>query len=115
MAQQFNDPKTFAIDTELISPPEHFKLLITHLEAYKNDYVSREIKAKGMSEKYKKGLPQGQALEVKNVFDRYDKERIAFGHHIVMIREIMLEVWEKMSKPEQAEFAEYRDELANAK
>lgn len=115
MPTQYNDPKGFSIDLDLLAPADHFKLLIRHLDAYKNDYVSREIKAKGMSEKYKHGLPQGQAVEVRNIFDRYDKERLAFGHHIEMIREIMFEVWEKMSKDERKEFAAFEKEIVKSK
>jgi len=110
---QLEEPKAYKTDHDILSASDHFKLLVTHLDAYKNDYVAREIKANAIAKRYLIGTAEkAAAVQMKNNYDQYKKERDALGRHISVIREIMLEVWEKLTPEEQKEVAKFQDDLA---
>jgi hypothetical protein len=105
------EPKEFAVDHDVMSPIDHFKLLVTQLDAFKNDYVNREIRAGALAQKYVRGVPKTKASGLLMQYNNYCDEVNAFADHIYKIRVIMSEVWPKLDADQQAEMAAYKGDL----
>lgn len=83
-----------------MSPFEHFQILRTHLSAYKNDYVNRELRIGATVISAERATkPEHKAGWAKRNL-QYHTELNAFSDHILSIKNMMAEVWGQL-KPWQ--------------